>query len=217
MIKAVIFDLDGVIVHTDKLHYKAWKYIADKEGIYFDEIINNRLRGVSRLASFEIILERASRVYSDEEKNRLIKIKNDYYLSLLETLSPKNVEAGVIELLNALKESKIKLAIGSSSQNAQFIVGKLNLTHYFDVFSDGIGLVNPKPHPEVFLKAAAMLKLSPHDCIVVEDAKAGIDAAVAGGFIPIGIGDASGYEKAVYSIDNLLEILDIVKNLNKSF
>lgn len=214
MIKAVIFDLDGVIVHTDKLHYLAWKHIADQEGIYFDETINNRLRGVSRLASFEIILERATKTYSLEEKVRLITEKNGYYLSLLETLSPRNVETGVLELLHYLKAVNVKVAIGSSSQNARFILSKLNLSNYFAAISDGLGLVNPKPHPEVFLKAASLLNLDPHECIVVEDAKAGIEAAVAGGFVPLGIGDASGYEKAAYSIKNLVEIIDIIKALN---
>lgn len=214
MIKAVIFDLDGVIVHTDKLHYEAWKYIADKEGIYFDEVINNRLRGVSRLASFEIILERASKTYTDEEKLSLVTEKNNYYLNLLQTLSPQNVENGVLRLLDYLKENNIQIAIGSSSQNARFILEKLNITHYFSVISDGIGLVNPKPHPEVFLKAATLLNVSPGECIVVEDAKAGIDAALAGNFVPVGVGDASHYAKAPYRVNSLLEIKDIVKSLN---
>ncbi len=214
MIKAVIFDLDGVIVHTDKLHYLAWKYVADQEGIYFDETINHRLRGVSRMASFEIILERATRTYSFEEKNKLVTIKNNYYLELLKNLTPHNVEPGVIALLEALLADNIALAIGSSSQNARFILEKLHLTHYFHAISDGIGLIKPKPHPEVFLKAAEMLNVLPKECLVIEDAKAGIDAALNGGFIAVGIGDANEYEKTTYAIDHVGEILTIINKIN---
>ncbi len=214
MIRAVIFDLDGVIVHTDKLHYLAWKHVADEEGIYFDETINHQLRGVSRMASFEIILERATRTYSLEEKNILITSKNNYYLELLKNLTPHNVESGIIALLDALTANNIALAIGSSSQNARFILEKLNLTHYFVAISDGIGLINPKPHPEVFLKAAEMLNVLPAECLVIEDAKAGIDAALNGGFVAVGIGDASGYEKTTYSIAHVGEILAIINKIN---
>ena len=211
MIKGVIFDLDGVLVHTDTFHYEAWKTIADQEGIYFDEEINNRLRGVSRMASFEIILEKAKRHYTAVEKDKLVAQKNDYYRKLLTALTPASLAPGTLSVLTQLSAQNIKLAIGSSSQNARFILEKLGISHFFSVISDGHGLLHPKPHPEVFLKAAAGLSLAPSSCLVVEDAKAGIDAAYAGGFKSVGIGDAALYEKCDYRIDKLEELLTIIK------
>lgn len=139
--------------------------------------------------------------------------KNNYYIKSLETLSYKSLENGVREVLLLLQERGIRLAIGSSSKNARTILEKIELLHFFEVISDGINLVNPKPDPEVFLKASAALFLKPEDCIVVEDAKAGIDAALAGGFIAVGMGDAYTYEKNTYSIKELKELLLLVRTL----
>ena len=193
--KAFIFDLDGVIVSTDRYHYLAWKQTADGEGIYFDEKINDRLRGVSRMASLEIILERAKRQYSEEEKQALATKKNDLYRDLLKNLTPKDRLEGVTETLAALREKGYLLAIGSSSKNTPFILEKIGYGDYFDAVSDGNNITRGKPDPEVFLKAAEMLRLSPESCYVVEDAEAGIDAANAGGFFSVGVGPASRYEK----------------------
>lgn len=211
MIKAVIFDLDGVLVHTDELHYRAWKKMADEEGIYFDYEINNRLRGVSRMASLEIILERATKKYTKAEKEALANHKNDYYVASLSTLNHASLENGVREVLLILQERGLRLAIGSSSKNARPILEKIELINFFEVISDGIGLKKPKPDPEVFLKAAKGLNLKPEECIVVEDAKAGIDAAIKGGFVAVGMGDAALYENNTYSIKELKEILLLVK------
>lgn len=139
--------------------------------------------------------------------------KNNYYIKSLETLSYKSLENGVREVLLLLQERGIRLAIGSSSKNARTILEKIELLHFFEVISDGINLVNPKPDPEVFLKASAALFLKPQDCIVVEDAKAGIDAALAVGFIAVGMGDAYTYEKNTYSIKELKELLLLVRTL----
>ena len=193
--KAFIFDLDGVIVSTDRYHYLAWKQTADGEEIYFDEKINDRLRGVSRMASLEIILERAKRQYSEEEKQALACKKNDLYRDLLRNLTPKDRLEGVTETLAAIREKGYLLAIGSSSKNTPFILEKIGYGDYFDAVSDGNNITRGKPDPEVFLKAAEMLRLSPESCYVVEDAEAGIDAANAGGFFSVGVGPASRYEK----------------------
>ena len=196
MKRAIIFDLDGVIVSTDGFHYKAWKAMADKEGIYFDETINNRLRGVSRMESLAIILERASKAYTDEEKNAMATAKNEIYRESLSQLTPDDILPGVMDMLTALRAKGLKLAIGSSSKNTPVILNQIGLGDYFDAVADGNQIKNSKPDPEVFLLAAELLGIPPQDCVVVEDAYAGIDAAKAGGMKAVGVGDASKYEKS---------------------
>lgn len=208
--KAFIFDLDGVLVSTDKYHYQAWKKIADKEGIYFDEKINDRLRGVSRMASLEIILERAKKQYTEEEKIALATEKNDLYRDLLKNLTPADRLAGVTETLEKLKEKGYLLAIGSSSRNTPVILNKIGYEGYFDAVSDGNNITKSKPDPEVFNKAAEMLSLPASECFVAEDSLAGIDAAKAGGFKAIGIGGAADYEKTDYPIKTMTDILKLI-------
>lgn len=209
--KSFIFDLDGVIVFTDNLHYKAWKQMADDMNIYFDEEINNRLRGVSRADSLEIILEKYNGVpLSQEKKNELMEKKNNTYRKLLETMTPDDVTDEVRNTLAELRKRGCKLAIGSSSKNARFILERVKLTDAFDEISDGNNITKSKPDPEVFVKAGEYLKDVLENCIVVEDAYAGIDAAKAAGMTAVGIGDASAYEKADYKIKSFHEILNII-------
>ena len=208
--KAFIFDLDGVLVSTDKYHYQAWKKIADKEGIYIDEKINDRLRGVSRMESLEIILERAEKQYKEEEKLALATEKNDLYRDLLKNLTPADRLAGVTETLEKLKEKGYLLAIGSSSRNTPVILSKIGYDGYFDAVSDGNNITKSKPDPEVFEKAAEMLSLPAEECFVVEDSLAGIDAAKAGGFKAIGIGGAAIYAKTDYPINAITDILKLI-------
>ena len=208
--KAIIFDLDGVIVSTDSLHYQAWKALADSEGIYFDEEINNRLRGVSRMESLEIILERTTRTYTDEEKIAMAERKNGIYRELLKALTPDDRLDGVTETLEILRSKGYKLAIGSSSKNTPVILEKIGYGGYFDVISDGNNIKNSKPDPEVFLKAAEYLHFSPSECYVVEDAEAGIVAAKVGGFTAIGIGAASRVPQVDYSINTFADLLNVL-------
>lgn len=208
--KGFIFDLDGVIVSTDHYHYLAWKQMADEEGIYFDEQINNRLRGVSRMASLEIILERSQRPYSQEEKLALAEKKNELYKELLSNLTPADRLGGVTETLEALRGLGFMLAIGSSSKNTPFILERIGYEGYFDAVSDGNNITRSKPDPEVFLKAADYLHLTPRECFVVEDAVAGINAGLAGGFATIAVGDAASYEKAHFRITSFKDILKII-------
>ena len=208
--KAFIFDLDGVLVSTDKYHYQAWKKIADKEGIYFDEKINDRLRGVGRMDSLEIILERAEKQYKEEEKLALATEKNDLYRDLLKNLTPADRLAGVTETLEKLKEKGYLLAIGSSSRNTPVILSKIGYDGYFDAVSDGNNITKSKPDPEVFEKVAEMLSLPAKECFVVEDSLAGIDAAKAGGFKAIGIGGAAIYAKTDYPINAITDILKLI-------
>lgn len=205
-VKGLIFDLDGVIVSTDKFHYLAWKAIADKEGIYFDEKINNRLRGVSRMASLEIILERATKQYTDAEKLALATEKNELYRSSLNELKESDRLYGVTESLNYLKAKGYKLAIGSSSKNTPLILSKIGLDNFFDAVSDGNNISQSKPNPEVFLKAAEMLKLNPENCVVIEDSVAGIEAANNGNFLSVAIGDAKMIHQSTYEIDNMSQL-----------
>jgi beta-phosphoglucomutase len=209
--KAVIFDLDGVICFTDKYHYQAWKELADQENIYFDETINNRLRGVSRMASLDIILERADRSYSDAEKEQMAQRKNDTYVRLLSQMSPADLSDEVRETLDELRVRGYRLAIGSSSKNTKRILGQIGLGDYFDAISDGTNITNSKPDPEVFIKAAEMLGVSPSDCLVVEDALAGIEAAYRGGFESAGIGEAATHEHVTYPIHTFSELKEICR------
>lgn len=180
--KGVIFDLDGVICFTDKYHYLAWKEMADEIGVYFDETINNRLRGVSRMDSLDIILEKSEKTYSLQEKEALASQKNERYRELLATMSPADLSPEVMSTLNSLRQKGLRLAIGSSSKNTKFILGQLGLANFFDAISDGTNITRSSPTRK-FLKAAAFLNLSPEDCLVVEDAAAGVEAALAGALI----------------------------------
>ena len=211
MIKTVIFDLDGVIVSTDDCHYRAWKKMADEEGIYFDREINNRLRGVSRMASLEIVLEKANREYSEKEKQEMAERKNNYYKELICELTPNDILPGAIETLEQLKENGIKIAIGSSSKNTPIILKQIGLDSYFDAVSDGNNITHSKPNPEVFLKAAEMLNIAPEDCMIVEDADAGIEAGKRAGMKTLALQGANGADfkaKNLTECDwvNLLEI-----------
>lgn len=211
-IHAIIFDLDGVICFTDKYHYQAWKELADREGIYFDEKINDRLRGVSRMQSLDIILERASREYTEEEKESMAAMKNESYVKLLENMSTKDLSDEVKNTLDELRHRGYKLAIGSSSKNTKKILKQIGLVDYFDAISDGTNITKSKPDPEVFLKAADMVEEKPQNCLVVEDAAAGIDAACAGGFLSAGIGDAAAHEGVTYPIRTFGELFSICQD-----
>ena len=209
---AVIFDLDGVICFTDEYHYRAWKTMADDMGIPFDRTINNRLRGVSRMASLDIILEKYSGpALSDEDKVKLAEKKNDLYRTSLGEMSPADLPAEVKETLDALRERGLKLAIGSSSKNTPFILGQIGLSGYFDAVSDGNNITRSKPDPEVFLKAAEMLGIAPDRCLVIEDAVSGAEAGHAGGMKVACLGDAAKNGAGDWNMNSIRELTDIVR------
>lgn len=210
-IKGIIFDLDGVIVSTDHYHYLAWKALADKQGIYFDEEINNRLRGVSRLESLNIILEKYNGdELSEKRKLELCEEKNQIYRKLLGNMSGNDVSDDVRYTLDILKNKGYKLAIGSSSKNAKFILNKIGLFDKFDAISDGTNIINSKPDPEVFLKACSFLNLFTRNCLVVEDAKAGIDAAHNVGMLSAGIGEAANYSLSTYKLNKISDLIEVL-------
>ena len=200
--------MDGVIVFTDKYHYQAWKQTADSLKVYFDESINNRLRGISRMESLEILLEQyQGRPLEQEERNELANEKNIRYRKLLSNLSPSDVAQEVKSTLIELRRRGYKLAIGSSSRNAKLILEKVGLSEYFDAVSDGTNIEKSKPNPEVFIKAAEFLGLKAEQCIVVEDAISGIDAAKRCKMKAAGIGDAYLYHKTGYPIKTITDLL----------
>ncbi len=205
--KGIIFDLDGVICSTDEYHYQAWKALAVRLGIPFDRKRNNLLRGVSRMASLEIILEQSSHAYTAEEKAAFAEEKNVLYRQLLARMSPADLSDNVKDTLRALRKIDLKLAIGSSSKNTPFILERIGLGDFFDAVADGNCITHSKPHPEVFLKAAEMLGCAPRDCLVVEDAHAGVEAAVAGGFDCAAIGDARDAPKATWRLSVFSDIM----------
>lgn len=204
-ILGVIFDLDGVIVSTDNCHYLAWKRMADEEGIAFDRQVNERLRGVSRMESLAIILEKAARSYTEEEKQEMAARKNAYYVELIGSLTAGDILPGAMDVLHLLKEKGVKAAIGSSSRNTPIILRQIGLSDAFDAVADGNAIRNSKPDPEVFLLAAKLLNLSPANCLVVEDADAGIEAALAGGMRCLGVGSASRNESATFTAADLAQ------------
>jgi len=211
--EAVILDLDGVITDTARHHYLAWKRLADELGIYFDEKINERLRGVSRMGSFEIILERADRRFSEAEKQRCAATKNGYYKTLLQDITPADILPGTMELMDGLRARGIKTAVASASRNAPFVLDKLQLSGAFDYVVDAAAIVNPKPHPEMFLAAAEHLGVAPGECIGVEDAAAGITAIHRAGMFAVGVGNPETVKEADILLKDLSEyprILELI-------
>jgi beta-phosphoglucomutase len=188
-IKGLIFDLDGVIVSTEHNHYVAWKRTADELGISFTEKENENLKGLSRIDSLKAILAQENVTISEDEFNSLLDDKNEFYLESITELKQSDLLKGVKELLDEAKLKGLKMAIGSSSKNAPYIIKLLGLTEYFAIIVDGNMVSDPKPHPEVFLNAAKGMGLDPEQCIVFEDAESGIKAAKAGGFFAIGVGN----------------------------
>lgn len=209
MANAVIFDLDGVLCYTDRLHYIAWKKVCDEYDLDFDEEENQKLRGVSRLDCVDIILSDQKKLYDNFNKTEFATRKNSEYKKLLSTLSSKDIAPGAIETLIELRKRKNRLAVGSSSRNALQILEQLDMDRYFDAVVDGSVLTKSKPAPEVFIRAADRLNVLCKDAVVVEDALSGIDAAVSGGFITAGIGDALNSPFLDYRLNSISDLLEI--------
>ena len=207
--KAVIFDLDGVLVSTDEQHYQGWKALCDRLSIPFDRETNNRFRGVSRMACVDILEEISGRSFTPEQKLEYAAWKNARYRSLLSTLSPESVTAEVRTTLDALRARGLLLAVGSSSKNAKFILERIGLGDYFDAVSDGTNISRSKPDPEVFLKAAEFLGMPAADCLVVEDAVSGVEAAHNAGMAAASVGDAAANGCGDYVLASFGGLLDV--------
>jgi len=203
-IKAIIFDLDGVITDTSEYHYRAWKRLADEEGIPFNRDDNDKLRGVSRKECLKILLN--GKQVSAEQFQEMMDRKNRYYVELLKEMTYKNILSGAKELVLELKRKGIKTAIASVSKNTRTVLQGTGIEDLFDVIVDGYSVKNTKPAPDIFLFAAKELGVKPKDCAVVEDAEAGIEAALAGKMIPIGIGPEERVGKAQYRFEKIGDI-----------
>ena len=204
--KACIFDLDGVLVDTAIYHFKAWKKLGENFNYQLTEEQNEQLKGVSRVESLNRILDWASYSASDEQKEAWLKEKNDNYLHLISNMNPSEILPGVVDFLGQIKVEGYKIALGSASKNAEIILEKTGLMPWFDIIIDGNKVSKSKPDPEVFLKGAEGLGLLPSECIVFEDAQAGVEAAISGGMKVIGIGEASILNDADKVIPNFIGI-----------
>jgi len=213
-LKACIFDLDGVIVDTAKFHFQSWKMLTDEIGASFDHEINEQLKGVSRLTSLQTILDLNGIVISNMEKEKLAVKKNDWFVEMVNTMTPEDTLPGVVNFLDILDQNGIKTAVGSASKNAILALTKIELIDRFDTIIDGSMVSEAKPNPEVFLKAASDINVAPENCVVFEDAIAGIQAAHNGGMRCIGIGDNTILQKADLVIHSFLDVdLQTVRNL----
>jgi beta-phosphoglucomutase len=202
-IKACIFDLDGVIVDTAVYHYKAWKRLADELNLRFTEHDNELLKGVSRVRSLEIILELNGVTKTVAEQTELATQKNNWYVDMINQMTPAEILPGAKEFLEACRAAGIKTALGSASKNSSTILAKINMAHLFDAIVDGNHVSKAKPDPEVFLKGAEALGVSPAECVVFEDAIAGVEAAINGGMKVVGIGDPEVLNKANIVVSGL--------------
>ncbi len=199
-IKACLFDLDGVVVDTARYHFLAWKKIADDLGFSFSEHDNERLKGVSRMESLDILLEIGKIKVNPKTKEELAASKNSLYVSYIQKMTPDEILPGVIRFLDELHSGGMLIALGSASKNAMSILDKINISQKFDAIIDGNKVSKAKPDPEVFLKGAFELGVDPHNCLVFEDAQAGIDAARNGGMHIIGIGQPENLTNAEFVI-----------------
>ena len=214
MIRAFIFDLDGVITDTAEYHYRGWKRLADEEGLFFTREDNEHLRGIARRESLMMIIK--DKVYSEEKIHEMMERKNEYYLEFIKEIAPRDLLPGAKELLEEIRTAGLKNALGSASKNAGEVIERLGIRHLFDAISDGHSVERQKPAPDLFLHAARQLELAPSDCVVVEDAAAGIEAARAGGFRSVGLGPSErvGQADALFPslagvrLSDLLQIFD---------
>jgi beta-phosphoglucomutase len=196
VIKACIFDLDGVIVDTAHYHFLAWKRLAKELGFDLTEQQNERLKGVSRMHSLEIILDLGGISLTPHEKELMANKKNSWFVDYLERMAPEEIFPGVKQLIHQLRSKGIKVALASSSKNAKTVIELLHIQHDFDAVVDGTMIIHSKPHPEIFLMAAEKLGVDPKDCLVFEDAEAGVEAALAAGMKCVGVGSMDQLSKA---------------------
>lgn len=206
MKKAFLFDLDGVIVDTAVFHYKAWRRLANELGFDIDHELNEQLKGISRMDSLDVILKHGNVVLSDEEKLKYATQKNEWYLDLVEQMSPNDILPGILTFILNSKKLGIKIGLGSASKNAPKILEKTGLSLLFDAIIDGNQVSKSKPDPEVFIKGADALSTDYKDCVVFEDAYAGVTAGKAAGMKVVGIGDENILTNADLVVSNLIAL-----------
>lgn len=204
MIKACIFDLDGVIVDTAKYHFLAWRRLANTLGFDFTEQENEQLKGVSRMGSLDLILQWGGLVLEEAQKLELADMKNEWYQEYLEDMSPSDILEGVLLFLEDLERRGIRRGLGSASKNAMTVVERIGLVSYFEVIIDGYKATKSKPDPQVFSMGADAMGLLHQECIVFEDAESGVEAALNGGFYAVGIGSPANLGRAHLVIPNFV-------------
>ena len=202
--KAVIFDLDGVITDTAHYHYLAWKALAESEGVHFDHAFNENLKGVDRMGSLDLILAGSSKTYSMEQKLALADRKNRQYVELIATMGPGDLLPGALDALAAVRAAGLKIGLASVSKNAFTVLDRLGIRDRFDYVVDAATIANSKPHPEIFLNAAAALGVAPKDCLGVEDAVAGVASIKSAGMFALGVGSPAVLTQADRVIASLL-------------
>ena len=215
---ACIFDLDGVIVDTAKYHFLAWKRLTDQLGIHFTEEDNERLKGVSRMASLDIILELGNLNPDESRKLEYATLKNNWYVDYISKMTPDEILPGCLAFIKELRNANIRVAIGSASKNTPMILKRVGIKELFDAVADGNNVSKAKPNPEVFLKAAEMVRVKPGKCVVFEDAVAGVQAALNAGMMCIGVGSPKILTEAHFVVTglkdmNLAKLLTIEKNV----
>ena len=213
MIKAIIFDLDGVLVSTDELHYRAWKALAGRLGVPFDRAKNDRCRGISRMASLDIVLEDAPTAYTQAEREAFAAEKNETYRAMLASLTPADTLEGVLPTLAELRRRGYRLALASVSKNAPLILERTGLDRYLDAVADGNCITRSKPDPEVFLRAAEKLGMACESCAAMDDALAGIEAGRATGMLTIGFGDSAKNKAGDLNLERFDELLGLFPDI----
>ena len=217
---ACIFDLDGVIVDTARYHFLAWKRLTDQLGIHFTEEDNERLKGVSRMASLEIILGIGNRKVNERQKQEYATLKNSWYIDYICKMTPDEVLPGCLTFIEELRNANVRVAIGSASKNTPMILERVGIRDLFDAIADGNIVREAKPNPEVFIKAAEMVGIKPGKCVVFEDAVAGVQAALNAGMMCIGVGSPKILRKAHFVVPglnemNLAKLISIEKNIRE--
>lgn len=213
MIKAIIFDLDGVLVSTDELHYRAWKALAGRLRVPFDRAKNDRCRGISRMASLDIVLEDAPTAYTQAEREAFAAEKNETYRAMLASLTPADTLEGVLPTLAELRRRGYRLALASVSKNAPLILERTGLDRYLDAVADGNCITRSKPDPEVFLRAAEKLGMACESCAAMDDALAGIEAGRAAGMLTIGFGDSAKNKAGDLNLERFDELLGLFPDI----
>lgn len=204
-IRAVIFDLDGVLTDTAEYHYRSWQRLTDEEGIPFDRETNEKLRGLTRSESLRVVLN--GRQISGQRFQEYLRRKNEYYHELLEEFDENDLLPGIPALLDELEAAGIPMAVGSSSRNVHIVLETLNIAHRFEVVAGGGSVEHNKPAPDIFLQIATQLDVAPDDCVVIEDSEAGVEAALRGGFRVIGVGPAARVGDAHLRVDSTTELM----------
>ena len=206
MIEAIILDLDGVITDTAEYHYRGWKRLADEEGLPFDREANEQLRGVSRRQSLLLILGDKKDEYTEEQIQEMMARKNGYYQEMLDNLTAEDFLPGAKELIAEIKARGLKIAVGSASKNTKRVLNSLKITDLFDAIGDGYSVERAKPAPDLFVHTAGKMGFPPRKCVVIEDAESGVQAALTGGFVAVGVGPEERVGKAHFRYDDTASI-----------